>query len=97
MRMTLNEVKLGLERRQNMSLVQAVGTRITCVSGCLWVTQYRDTRDVVLAAGESFVLDRSGVAVIQAIRPSTLVIREAISSSAMPQAFALARMAPQTS
>ena len=97
MRMTLNEVKLGLERRQNMSLVQAAGTRITCVSGCLWLTQYRDARDVVLAAGEFFVLDRSGVAVIQAIRPSTLVIREAISSSAMPQAFALARTAPQTS
>jgi hypothetical protein len=51
----------------------------------------------VLAAGESFVLDRSGVAVIQAIRPSTLVIREAISNGAVPQAFAVARVAPQTS
>ena len=97
MRMSLNEVKLGLERRQNMSLVQAVGTRITCVSGCLWLTQHRDARDIVLAAGESFVLDRPGVAVIEAIRPSTLAIREAISSSAVPQAVAVAHVAPQTS
>lgn len=96
MKATFDAVRLGLEHRQNMSLVQALGTRLTCVSGCLWVTQYRDTRDIVLAAGESFVLDRPGVAVIQAIRPSSLVIRDAGCSGAVtPQAFAIAHVEPR--
>jgi hypothetical protein len=93
MKTALNDVKLTLERRQTMNVASAAGTRITCASGILWVTQHRDARDVLLDAGDSFVLDRPGAAVIQALRPSTLFIREAISGSTIPQAFAVARAA----
>lgn len=93
MRTALNDIKLTLERRQTMNIGHATGTRITCASGCLWVTQHRDARDVVLDAGESYVLSRPGAAIIQALRPSTLFIREPTSGGAIPQAFAVARAA----
>lgn len=97
MKMISNEVKLALARRDSVSVVNAVGTRVTCVSGSLWITQHRDTRDVMLDPGDAFVLDRPGAAIIQAIRPSTLLIRELIreetSCDATQQACSVVRAA----
>lgn len=43
--------------------------------GALWITQERDTRDVMLQAGDSFRLDRDGAALISACgrEPFTLI------------------------
>jgi len=42
--------------------------------GELWLTQERDGRDRILAAGDSFRLDRDGVALAQALRRSTITL-----------------------
>lgn len=42
------------------------GATVTVVRGRIWITQDSDRRDVVLDAGESFVIDRPGLAVVQA-------------------------------
>jgi len=42
--------------------------------GELWLTQERDGRDRILAAGDSFRLDRDGVALAQALRRSTVTL-----------------------
>ncbi|MEO7761578.1 MAG: DUF2917 domain-containing protein [Casimicrobiaceae bacterium] len=34
--------------------------------GAAWVTQEHDTRDVMLGAGQSFILDRDGTAIVVA-------------------------------
>ena len=53
------------------------GQRVTCVRGPVWITQERDERDTILAAGQSFVLDRPGVAVVFAFRPAIVTVAPA--------------------
>jgi hypothetical protein len=53
------------------------GQRVTCVRGPVWITQERDERDTILAAGQSFVLDRPGVAVVFAFRGATITVASA--------------------
>lgn len=43
------------------------GRRIVCVRGAVWITQHRDTRDVILRSGEEHVIDRRGLAIVQAL------------------------------
>jgi hypothetical protein len=40
------------------------GSRVNCVEGALWITQSNDPRDIVIKNGESFVLDRPGLALV---------------------------------
>ena len=51
------------------------GFLVTCVDGHLWVTQANDQRDTVLSAGEAFMLDRPGLALLIALAgPATATI-----------------------
>jgi Protein of unknown function (DUF2917) len=48
---------------------------VSCVVGVVWITQSDDTRDVIVNAGESFVLDRPGLALVAApIGPATITV-----------------------
>lgn len=76
MKLDLDHADLRLARRRSLHLRDAAGLRIVCVSGALWITQHRDTRDVVLGAGEAITLKGSGLAVVHAARPSHLMIDE---------------------
>jgi hypothetical protein len=40
------------------------GLAVRCLEGCVWITQSDDQRDIVLGAGEGFVLDVPGVAIV---------------------------------
>src|SRR5262249_33167575 len=42
--------------------------------GKLWITQHGDARDHVVASGESFTIDQPGLALIEALEPSSLVV-----------------------
>jgi hypothetical protein len=75
---------MRLGRRHWLQLVDAVGMTINCVDGCLWITQHRDTRDFVVGPSESFVLDRPGLAVIQALTESNVEIEEPAAASSAP-------------
>jgi hypothetical protein len=44
------------------------GLSVTALKGTVWITQDRDVRDIILSAGQSFVLDRNGVALVFAFR-----------------------------
>jgi Protein of unknown function (DUF2917) len=60
---------------QQFRLHDAAGWTIACRSGSVWITQEADTRDVFLYAGDSFMLDRAGLALILARQDSALAIR----------------------
>jgi hypothetical protein len=60
-----------------LRLRDAVGNRITGLRGELWITQEGDPRDVILKAGEGFVLDRPGLALAQAVGEAALLTEEA--------------------
>ena len=50
-----------------LRLHSASGTVIWCRAGMLWITQEKDTRDIVLRPGACFSLDRSGLALISSL------------------------------
>jgi hypothetical protein len=51
------------------------GFTVTCLDGSVWITQSDDGRDIVLIAGQAFVFDQPGVALVcAAAGPATLAI-----------------------
>jgi Protein of unknown function (DUF2917) len=55
-----------LANRESLVLDDAEGAVITVESGSLWLTMENDTRDVVLAPGMRFEIDRSGRTIVAA-------------------------------
>ena len=67
----------SLPRNVSLGLQRHAGDRIECVSGTVWVTQDGDLRDIVLNAGESFRIDRSGHALVSALADAGIVLHAA--------------------
>ena len=76
---------------QELRLQDAAGWTVACLSGSVWLTQEADTRDLFLDAGESFTLDRVGLALILARQDSALAIRPASASQSAEAAAARIR------
>lgn len=52
------------------------GRRIEALNGCLWVTIDNDLRDIFVAAGEGFTVDRNADTLISAMADSRFVVLE---------------------
>ena len=65
-----------LDKGRLHRLNHAQGLRIVALTGCLWVTQDHDLRDLVLEAGEGFTLDRDGGAVLSALSDTSFLVLE---------------------
>ena len=64
----------ALLRRGSLLRMQArAGDNISCVRGMLWLTQEHDPVDRIVAAGETFVFDRPGVALLNALAHDAVV------------------------
>jgi DUF2917 family protein len=61
-----------LDRRQTLVLSNAQGTVVTVERGCVWITLESDPRDIVLAKGMRFEIDRPGRTIVAAETASTL-------------------------
>lgn len=70
-----------LSKRDLLSLAGRPGTRIESRHGGLWVTQDGDLRDVVLASGEAYVLDRCGPVLVQALAPALVMVQRPVEQS----------------
>jgi hypothetical protein len=62
-------------------LPQARGTTLRVTRGTLWITLQDDTRDIVLEAGDSYVIDRGGLTLIEAQQASTVCVRGHVDES----------------
>jgi len=62
-----------LDSRAILSAVLPFQARISCDSGCIWVTQDNDLNDYILRAGEDIVLTRAGHVVITALGGSSIL------------------------
>ena len=82
-----------LQRRQTFQLRARRGERIECQSGELWVTQDGDPRDVFLGPRECFTLDRSGTAVVSALKDAAFVYRRSASLAQNPRPAAQDKLA----
>jgi len=61
---------IALAARSIYRIEDGAGLRIECLCGALWVTQAADHRDITLERGETFELDRDGLAVIYGLEPA---------------------------
>jgi hypothetical protein len=57
------------------------GLRLRVATGSVWLTQQGDGRDVVLHEGESFVIDRPGRTVVQALDAAELRLNAAAEAT----------------
>lgn len=81
MNIQLNQNGLCLKRNQVVTVRGGIGHSIVCDSGIVWVTQEGDPRDIILRAGESFAIDRSGPTLVQAFEPGAISITHAAAQS----------------
>jgi Protein of unknown function (DUF2917) len=66
---------LHLASREIVNIHDGAGLLVRSLHGVLWITQEDDSDDIVLEDGESFVLDRPGLALVSAIAgPADIVI-----------------------
>lgn len=56
-----------IARHKILEVKQPLGVTIECLGGSVWVTLDGDSRDVVLDAGQSFVVDRNQRTLLQAL------------------------------
>jgi hypothetical protein len=72
MKISLDDSRLDLWPQQVLRIDDAVALTLVCERGALWLTQDGDPRDVFLDRGDSFTLDRPGVALATALGPSSV-------------------------
>ena len=66
---------IELEKRGVIPIKDAVGTRIDCLWGRIWITEQESLDDQVLYPGESYVISRGGLAVVQALCEARVELR----------------------
>lgn len=57
-----------------LRIADGPGRTVAVFQGLLWITQQEDPRDTLLGAGETFQLDRPGMAVAQALQDSRIAV-----------------------
>ncbi len=70
--MSIAEQRRPLARGQSLLYENSRDLHIACQQGRLWLTQYGDSRDIILEAGDSFTADAGSVLIISALRTSQL-------------------------
>ncbi len=63
-----------LGRTQHLPLHDRAGWTVRALCGTAWITQDGDLRDIVLEAGDAFVLDRNGSALVSALNETRVSI-----------------------
>lgn len=75
-------VVIKLQYREIVPVDVAGSIRIDCLRGRVWITEDRSMRDIVLETGESYEVARRGIAVVQALRETTIALRASAAHAA---------------
>ena len=70
----VKSVTTELRKDAMLPLRGAKGRTVQCLEGAVWITQDHDRNDTVLEPGQGFELDRSGKAIILALRASRILL-----------------------
>ena len=82
MKVLVNNSALMLERWDTVELIDAAGATAALDSGCVWITMDGDRRDIVLGAGQSWIVDKNGRTLVHAEAPTTLRISGPVANDA---------------
>ncbi|HEY6241531.1 MAG TPA: DUF2917 domain-containing protein [Burkholderiales bacterium] len=93
MNIKFDRTDLLLEAGQVIRIHDAVGTRVRCLHGALWITQHRDLEDHFIRAGGTLTLDHPGLVLIHAIEPTELALSEAAPGPSVAGRIARTSMA----
>ena len=85
MNIQLQQGRLQLARSRHVQVIDGRGSSMRCLAGSVWVTQEGDPRDIVLAAGDAFTLDRDGVAIVYATSDAAIAFSSQIELNASRQ------------
>lgn len=66
--------RVSLAGDESMQITDAVGAEVLVCRGRVWLTQYGDSRDIILRTGQSYVLERPLGVVTSAGRGEAQVI-----------------------
>jgi hypothetical protein len=71
-----NSRPVRLDSGQLFEIRGGQGVELECHEGAVWITQSNDPLDIVLTAHESFVLEKSGLAIVSACGgPAAIAVR----------------------
>lgn len=80
MNMSMDHAILTLPRHATLELADAGGARITVLTGSVWITQDRDTRDILIGPGDSFTVDRDGLILVHAMELARVHVEQPVSA-----------------
>ncbi len=75
----LNRAAITLRKGQLHRIHDGAGQRIEALSGALWVTIDHDLRDIVVAPGEGFSIDRNGDTLVSALDDARFALLDPIA------------------
>jgi hypothetical protein len=79
-----DEALTRLEPGEFLHIRGGDGQLIAVFDGQVWITQDNDLRDAFIASGGSFLLDRPGAALVHALRPTKLLVLDAVPQAPTP-------------
>ena len=82
----LNQATSVLNKGQLQRIEDGQGSRVLCISGCLWLTQQGSRRDIVLNAGDEFTVSHGGTTIVMALRDSRWLHAETPASATLAEA-----------
>jgi len=62
---------IDLAARESVSLPNMRGTTLRVTRGSVWITQENDTQDIVLRAGDTWVVEKNGLTILEAQENTT--------------------------
>ena len=62
---------IDLAARESVSLPNMRGTTLRVTRGSVWITQENDTQDIVLRAGDTWVVEKNGLTILEAQETTT--------------------------
>lgn len=83
MQIELKRSSVHLAREGLLAIRDGRSTQVVCEAGSVWITQEGDSRDSIIAAGESFTIRQQGLTILTALEPSQLAILEPAQSGAL--------------
>jgi hypothetical protein len=63
---------IDLAARESVPLTDMRGTILRVTRGTVWVTQENDTQDIVLRAGDNWVIEKNGLTIVEAQQDATV-------------------------
>ena len=75
MQIELTQANIALEAHHALSMTDASGVEVECRTGQVWLTMDGDPRDIFLAPGDAHAIQRDGLTLISAIKPSVVHVQ----------------------